>query len=202
MGRSRSPAGRRSSQRPSSSTEERPYGKQSARQRPDKIQPNLERSGKLASELLTRNGVVLKYAEPGDAASPSRSWRLHVFKGDSQIGMHGDRLLLPDCVGVVPLHSKSYYLFGRDPHIADVLIEHESCSKQHCVIQHRRIVRDTGFGVYETLEKPYIIDLDSANGTFINGAEIEAGRYYELKTRDLVRFGASTRDYIFLAGDE
>lgn len=102
---------------------------------------------------------------------------------------------------MVKLHEKSWYLFGRDPKVADVLLEHESCSKQHCVVQHRQIIKDTGFGQYETLQKPYIIDLESANGTLLNGKEIEPGRFYELQPKDLVNFGASTRDYIFLNED-
>lgn len=104
---------------------------------------------------------------------------------------------------MIPVHAQSFYLFGRDPKVADILVEHESCSKQHCVLQHREVTRDaTGFGVYETTKRPYIIDLESANGTFLNGMRLEAGRYYELRSKDLVKLGASTREYIFLVEDE
>ncbi|KAG0343233.1 Smad nuclear-interacting protein 1 [Podila horticola] len=45
---------------------------------------------------------------------------------------------------------------------------------------------------------PFIIDLASANGTFVNGAQIPATRYYELKLSDVIKFGASTREFVLL----
>jgi len=48
------------------------------------------------------------------------------------------------------------------------------------------------------LNRPYLIDLASSNGTKINGEKIEAQRYYELKEKDCINFGDSTRDYVFL----
>jgi hypothetical protein len=48
--------------------------------------PNFESSGKLLEDTNTVNGVVLKYVQPSDQAKPDKKWRLHVFKGDEQIG--------------------------------------------------------------------------------------------------------------------
>ena len=45
---------------------------------------------------------------------------------------------------------------------------------------------------------PYIIDLGSANGTYLNNNKIEPQRYYELKEKDMVKFGFSTREYVLL----
>lgn len=42
------------------------------------------------------------------------------------------------------------------------------------------------------------MDLESANGTFLNEKRLEACRYYELLEKDLVKFGASTREYILM----
>lgn len=100
-------------------------------------QPNFNPSGRLAEEKLKKNGVILKYDEPTDGALPRRKWRMHVFKGDAQ-------------VGILQVGNKSCYRFGRDPAVSDVLIEHESCSKQHAVLQHREVVNDLGFGKYTT----------------------------------------------------
>ena len=47
-------------------------------------------------------------------------------------------------------------------------------------------------------DRPYIIDLESANGTSINGDLISPSRYYELKENDIVKFGFSTRDYVII----
>lgn len=46
--------------------------------------------------------------------------------------------------------------------------------------------------------KPYIIDLGSGNGTFLNNQRIEAQRYYELKEKDVLKFGFSSREYVLL----
>ena len=45
---------------------------------------------------------------------------------------------------------------------------------------------------------PYIIDLGSSNGTYLNNTRIEPQRYYELKEKDVVKFGYSTREYVLL----
>lgn len=47
---------------------------------------NYERTGKLAADLMTKNGVVLKYAEPRESCMPDKKYRFHVFKGEKQIG--------------------------------------------------------------------------------------------------------------------
>lgn len=46
--------------------------------------------------------------------------------------------------------------------------------------------------------RPYIMDLESTNGTYLNGKKIESSRYYELREGDELRFGYSTRMYILL----
>jgi len=45
---------------------------------------------------------------------------------------------------------------------------------------------------------PYIMDLESTNGTFLNGSRIEGGRYYELRVKDTVTFGESSRQFVLL----
>ena len=45
---------------------------------------------------------------------------------------------------------------------------------------------------------PYIIDLGSSNGTYLNNNKIEPQRYYELKEKDVIKFGYSTREYVLL----
>ena len=48
---------------------------------------------------------------------------------------------------------------------------------------------------------PYIIDIGSANGTFLNNQKIEPQRYYELRENDVIKFGYSTREYVLLHED-
>lgn len=46
--------------------------------------------------------------------------------------------------------------------------------------------------------RPYLIDLNSANGTYINNKRIEASKYVELLERDVIKFGYSSREYVLL----
>ena len=131
-------------------------------------------------------------------------------------------------------------------------MDHPSCSKQHAVLQCRKILLDQPrlmfsclhFKVRQVPEKnelgvtkqivkcvfslcfilrlihclrrPFIIDLDSTNGTHVNGETIPASRYYELKLNDsecfggsflqfalsfpltVIKFGLSAREYVLL----
>lgn len=46
--------------------------------------------------------------------------------------------------------------------------------------------------------RPYIIDLESSNGTFVNNKKIEAKKYVELLEKDVIKFGFSSREYVLL----
>ena len=46
-------------------------------------------------------------------------------------------------------------------------------------------------GTYTMEVKPYIMDLESTNGTILNGEQIESSRYYELLEKDMLKFGLS-----------
>lgn len=52
--------------------------------------------------------------------------------------------------------------------------------------------------IIHTLLRPYVIDLESTNGTYVNNNRIEPSRYVELMEKDLIKFGFSTREYILL----
>jgi pSer/pThr/pTyr-binding forkhead associated (FHA) protein len=45
------------------------------------------------------------------------------------------------------------------------------------------------------------MDLGSTNGTFLNGKRLESARFYELLPQDVVKFGESTREYVFIRTD-
>lgn len=149
-------------------------------------------SGALAKDAATGNlinGVLSKYSEPLDAAVPTKQWRFYVFKGDEMIE-------------TLYIHRKSYYMIGRDNRIADIVTSHESCSKQHAVIQYREIQsKDKHTGDMNKVIKPYLLDLGTPHKTFLNNQEIEAARYYEVREKDVMKFGASTRDYVLLHGE-
>eukprot|EP00088_Acartia_fossae_P037306 TRINITY_DN3848_c0_g1_i2.p1 TRINITY_DN3848_c0_g1~~TRINITY_DN3848_c0_g1_i2.p1 ORF type:complete len:230 (+),score=51.64 TRINITY_DN3848_c0_g1_i2:115-804(+) len=152
---------------------------------PPKEGVNLGLSGALTEETNTYNGVVIKYSEPPEARKPKRRWRFYVFKGEE---------VLP----TLHVHRQSAFLMGRDRKVCDLPIDHPSCSKQHAVFQYRLVSKRRDDGSEGNRVVPYIIDLGSANGTYLNNTRIEANRYYELKEKDVLKFGYSTREYVLL----
>ncbi|CAH0486515.1 hypothetical protein KXD40_002396 [Peronospora effusa] len=168
------------------------WGKQEDEEKEESIEmekPNFGLTGALAKDQTTgnmQNGVVIKFSEPPEARQPTKRYRLYVFKDDKNIA-------------TLHVHRKSAFLVGRDKAVADILTEHPSCSKQHAVLQYRMYQRETedGFG-FEQEVRPYIMDLNSTNSTFLNGRKVESSRYIELKEKDVLTFGESTREYVLM----
>jgi smad nuclear-interacting protein 1 len=131
--------------------------------------------------------VVLKYHEPPEARKPPgrEAWRLYVFKG-------------PDLLEVVELGERSCWLIGREKLVVDFPIDHPSCSKQHAALQFRYVEKQNEFGDRRGRVSPYLIDLESANGSTVNGDLIPTGRYVELRDKDVLKFGVSTREYVLM----
>ncbi|KAF8312446.1 SMAD/FHA domain-containing protein, partial [Clavulina sp. PMI_390] len=156
-----------------------------------KLEPNFKNSVGLlaAASNSVKHGdgtsTVLKYSEPPEARKPTAGWRLYVFKGTEQVDL-------------LHLHRQSAYLAGRDRAVTDIHTEHPSCSKQHAALQFRQIIERNEFGDSKTVIKPFIIDLESTNGTHVNDTEIPTSRYYELQVGDVIKFGQSTREYVLL----
>eukprot|EP00924_Labyrinthula_sp_SR-Ha-C_P002610 augustus_masked-scaffold_13-processed-gene-1.8-mRNA-1 protein AED:0.03 eAED:0.03 QI:0/-1/0/1/-1/1/1/0/183 len=144
-----------------------------------KQKANFSLSGALGKDRRSgnqRNGVALKYSEPLEAAKPDMSWRFYVYKK----GVEKDTIYLED---------QSAFIVGSDKKVCDIKLKHKSVSKQHAAIQFRRVKKSI---------LPYLIDLESRGGTFINGEEIEAARYYELKAKDRISFARSSREFYLL----
>ncbi|GFP90002.1 fha domain-containing protein ddl [Phtheirospermum japonicum] len=145
----------------------------------EKQKPSFELSGKLAAETNRVRGVTLLFNEPPDARKPEIRWRLYVFKG-------GEALTEP-----LYVHRQSCYLFGRERRVADIPTDHPSCSKQHAVLQYRQVEEENPDGTMSKRVRPYMMDLGSTNGTFINDNQMEPQRYYELFEKDTIKFGNS-----------
>jgi len=157
----------------------------------EKQKPNFANTGRLAAESNTVdvNGgkVVLKYHEPPEARKPpaKEPWRLYVFKGD-------------DLLEVVELYERSCWLVGKERLVVDFPLDHPSCSKQHAAIQFRYVEKRNEFGDRIGKVKPYIIDLESANGSSLNGEPIPAAQFVEVQDKDVLQFGLSSREYVML----
>ena len=158
----------------------------------DKQKPNFAATGLLAaaSNSVTQadgSAIALKYHEPAEARKPPArdDWKLFVFKG-------------PEILETIDLSLRSCWLVGRAVAVVDLPAEHPSVSKQHAVIQFRYIEKKNEFGDKTGRVRPYLIDLDSANGTALNKEEIPPSRYLELRDKDMIQFGHSTREYVLM----
>jgi smad nuclear-interacting protein 1 len=157
----------------------------------DRKRPDFGLSGALAADNSggggsnMYKGVLLKFQEPPEARTPNTLWRFYVFKGEEQID-------------TLHVSKQSAYLWGRNEEIADIPLQHPSCSSQHAVLQYRDMPnKETG----KLSCQPYLMDLESTNGSFINGVRIDSARYYQLKKGDVLKFGASTREYVLLTAN-
>jgi smad nuclear-interacting protein 1 len=164
------------------------WGKKHDLPKEEKDKPNFGLFGKLAESSNTSSGVFIKYSEPPEACKPKRHWRLYPFKGD-------------ECLPTLYIHRYSSYLIGRDRMVADIPVLHPSCSKQHAALQYRLVPFKREDGTMGKSVRPYIIDLESCNGTFVNNVKIEARRYVELLEKDVIKFGSSSREYVLIHGD-
>lgn len=155
----------------------------------EKQKPNFAPTGKLAAETNTvaNTTIVLKYNEPPEARlpPPSSPWRLFVFKGSK-------------ILETIPIAERSCWLFGRERAVVDFPTEHPSCSKQHAVLQFRYTEKKNEWGEKKGAVKPYLIDLESANGTKLNGELLPKSRYVGLVSGDVINFGDSSREYVLM----
>lgn len=132
--------------------------------------------------------TVLKYNEPPEARVPSgvrEAWRMYVFEGQ-------------DLIDTVRLHERSAWRVGRDTTVNDLVLTHGSISKQHAVVQFRHITTTDEFGERRSSVKPYVIDLESANGTILNGETVKTSRYVELRDQDVLKFGDLDKEYVMM----
>ncbi|XP_065348585.1 smad nuclear-interacting protein 1-like [Cloeon dipterum] len=167
------------------------WGKQADREekpevKVEKEQPNFGLSGKLTEAANMVNGVVVKYSEPPEARKSTKRWRFYVFKGE-------------ETLPTLYIHRQSAYLIGKDRRVADIRLDHPSISAQHAALQYRlvSIKSEDGVRSFKAI-RPYIIDLESSNGTFLNNKKIEPKRYVELQEKDVLKFGFSSREYVVL----
>lgn len=161
-----------------------------------KEKPNFQPTGALAraANRVAGTKISLKYHEPpeGRKPPPSQPWRLFVFDG-------------PDVVDTLELAHKSCWLLGRAREVVDYPLDHPSASAQHAALQFRHIVTATTTEddlaaplTHRATVKPYIIDLESSNGTQLNGAPLAPSRYVELRHKDILTFAGSEREYVVM----
>ena len=68
----------------------------------------------------------------------------------------------------IDISKKEFYLIGRIAETCDIMMENQTVSRKHAIIQHK----DTG--------EVFVYDLDSTHGTFVNKKKIPSKHYVRL----------------------
>lgn len=164
-------------------------------QKVEKEKPNFEPSGLLAMQTNSINGVVLKYTTPLDKGIPTNDWRLYQFRHKSS-----EPQIIHSLCGI------DHFIIGKDIRISNIILNNQSSSRQHAVIQFKKKIinssENTTNNKVESIIVPYIIDLESTNGTYLNNEKIESAKYYELKHEDVLNFGDNALDFVVILCNE
>ena len=163
-----------------------PSGASESSEAVEKERPNYECTGVLKTdEALTVKGRVMKWVEPHDMKASERKWVFYVLR-------EGKPMESADASVDIKAAAS---MFGRDAGVCQLPLNHPSISSQHAVLVFRAIATQEGTS---QIVKPFIIDLGSTNGTFLNGKRLKADLYMELRPKDMLQFGLSAREYILL----
>ncbi len=125
---------------------------------------------------------------PQDKSAPPLDYEEPYWSAlaESEIGL--DVLKNGTIIGNMSVSQKPFVVVGRHPS-CDVALQHQSISRQHCVVQHRE-----GNLVY-------LYDLGSTHGTRVNKRRIPAREHVPVTVGSVVKFGESTRLYIVTGPD-
>ncbi|CAH1393039.1 unnamed protein product [Nezara viridula] len=107
------------------------------------------------------------------------------WAGKPPVGTHLDVMKEDKLVQKLMLDEKKCYLFGRNPQMNDICIDHQSCSRVHAA-----------FVYHKHLQRAFLVDLGSTHGTFIGSLRLESHKPTQLPPDSTFHFGASTRNYI------
>ena len=75
---------------------------------------------------------------------------------------------------------------GRNPLTNTVILNHNSISKEHALIE------------FDSNRRGYISDLFSSNGTFVNGIKISSNQKFSLNDGDILKFGKDENGFKFV----
>ncbi|KAG0211193.1 Kanadaptin [Mortierella sp. GBA30] len=133
-------------------------------------------SSQTDSKPSVPNAPPLKYSKPAWSGYPNQQFYFEVIKN----GVIVDRIQAPE---------KEFLVIGRLP-MCDLEMEHPSLSRYHAVIQ------------FKSNGECFIYDLNSSHGTRLNKTRIPPQMHVSLKPGDQLRFGESTRIYLFQTEQE
>ncbi|XP_047310704.1 kanadaptin [Impatiens glandulifera] len=141
----------------------------------DPIRPAADQSSAPIKHQQRQN-ITVPYEIPPWSEPPCHRYFLEVLKEGSII----DQL---------HVYDKGAYMFGRVD-LCDFMLEHPTISRFHAVLQ------------FKQSGDASIYDLGSTHGTFVNKKQVKKNVYEDLHVGDVIRFGQSTRLYIFQGPSE
>ena len=89
-------------------------------------------------------------------------------------------------IGEILLHERPNYVAGRQPDLCDIQLDHPSVSREHAAF------------VNSTDGCIFIVDLVSAQKTFVNKSALEPNKFERLFVGDIIRFGGMLMNHIYI----
>ncbi|EIE20611.1 parvulin-type peptidyl-prolyl cis-trans isomerase [Coccomyxa subellipsoidea C-169] len=114
----------------------------------------------------------MAFVPPSWASQPSRTASLKV---KSQSG---------ELIESFPIDTKAFYLFGRIPETSDITLSDSSCSRSHAALVHHEDGR------------LFLIDLQSSQGTHLDGRRIPPNKPTQISNASVLTFGNLTQQYV------
>ncbi|KDO19458.1 hypothetical protein SPRG_15363 [Saprolegnia parasitica CBS 223.65] len=112
------------------------------------------------------------------------AWALPASRKPASVALI-DVFKLNEVIASVSVDTKSYFVFGRNALVCDIVLEHCSISRMHaCLVHHSD-------------GSAYIVDLGSCHGTFMDAEKLEPLRPTLITHGAQLRFGVSSRSYRF-----
>ncbi|KAL6553077.1 hypothetical protein OROGR_006919 [Orobanche gracilis] len=121
-------------------------------------------------EHRNRNAAV-PYTIPPWSGPPDHQFFIEVLKDGAIVDQYD-------------VNKKGAYMFGRVD-LCDFVLDHPTISRFHAVLQ------------FKSNGGAYLYDLGSTHGTSINKSQVKKRVYMDLHVGDVIRFGQSSRLYIF-----
>jgi len=116
---------------------------------------------------------------------PGATYEPPTWAGKPSSGLHLDVLKDNKLIQKLMIDEKKCYLFGRNPHMTDFVVDHGSCSRVHAaLVWHKH------------LERSFLVDLGSTHGTYIGNFRLDGNKPTQLPVDSIFRFGESTRRYV------
>ncbi|KAK8376160.1 hypothetical protein O3P69_008702 [Scylla paramamosain] len=150
----------------------------------DQVSSSITKSSasfKSPAQSLVEKSAAVPYKEPKWSGVPRDGYSFEVLKGGV-------------IVEVVPL-NRPFLVIGRQSQ-CDLVLEHPSLSRFHCIIQYRAVGEEgtpVGF---------YVYDLGSTHGSFHNKHRMKPQTYYRLRVGHMLKLAGSTRTLVLQGPEE